>query len=585
MLLFDGAFGTYYALCTAASQRGIAPEFAVRDDPTTVEMIHRQYLSSGANAIKTDTFGVNEALIADKDARFRLIQTAYEIASVAAADYNADVYADIGPIPFSEERRREEGYLELVKMFLSCGARYFLFETMPELTPLLKAVAHIRCERADAVVVISFAVSTDGYTQTGGYYKPLLRAAARYADHAGLNCLCGPVHMKTLLDGLAAEERHLIIMPNAGYPALENGRMMYGSSPEYFAQKAVMLAESGVLGLGGCCGTTPKHILALANALAKRENSAAPTPKRLPLPQERALRRDPLYQHKLHSWCGKPVAVEIPAPDSLDCTFTMQAAQRLKEAGADYITIPDAPLAKARADSILTAAKIARETGVSVIPHMTCRDRNLIAIKGQLIAAGIEGIREILAITGDPVEPSVRGEIKNVFQFSSVGLISYMERLNEEVFRERPFYVCAALNTSAVHFASECKRAQKKIDAGAQCLFTQPIYSEQGVNRVREAKEMLSVPIFVGLMPVAGYKNALFLNNEVTGIDIPESLLEELKGKEKEQVKEISLRYCRELIDAVYDLADGFYLMTPMKKVDFTLELLQYVRMKGRKTE
>lgn len=579
LILFDGGFGTYYEQLTPFYLRNLPPELAVKNDAQTVLQIHRSYLAAGANAIKTDTFGTNLGLTESMEDCKALICAGYELAFIAAAEYGARVYADIGPIGRNADADAAlmtpaEQYAWIADIFLSCGANAFLFETMSELTPLFDAIALIRQKKPQATVIISFAVSQDGYTQTGEYYKQLLQRAQKVADYVGLNCQCGPVHMEKLLAGLDLRSLNCIAMPNAGYPALENGRTVFRSDPAYFAQKTASFASRGVKGVGGCCGTTPEHIAALIEQLGEhRPDSAAK--------QDAAEMVHLRTTYPLVSRFGKPVAVEIPSPVDTDAAFMLEAAHRLKDAGADYITIPDSPLGKAKADSIMMAAKIVREVGIPTIAHMTCRDKNQLAVKGQLLAASMENLHELLVITGDPVQPSLRQNVKQVFSFTSFGLISYLAALNEEVFSAHPFTICAALNTSAANFEKECERAQKKIENGAQYLFTQPVYNEEGIARIKTAKGLLSVPIFVGIMPVAGYKNALFLNNEVAGIDIPDTLLADLKDTSPEQAKAVSVGYAAQLIDALYDTADGFYLMTPLKKVDFTLELVRHIRSRN----
>ncbi len=575
MILFDGGFGTYYEQSLPIYFKNMQPEFAVLRDPEGVAKVHRAYLESGAAAIKTDTFGVNLNLCESKEQALKLIHAGYAIAKQEASAFSAEVYADIGPI--REASDREEQYCFLASSFIECGAERFLFETMSELEVLLPAITLIRKKCPQATVIVSFAVTVDGYTANGEYYIPLLERTQQYADHVGLNCQCGPAHMTELMEKIDHSKLSCIAMPNAGYPSLENGRTVFRNDPEYFALKMEKLISLGIKGVGGCCGTTPAHIKALAARMPKTEVVRESKP--LTAPKAKA-KPDPIVGR-----FQKPIAVELPAPNNTDCSYLIDAAKKVKAYGADFITIPDSPLGNAKADSVMMAAKIRREAGIAVIPHMTCRDKNQLAVKGQLLAASMEEIRDILVITGDAIQPSLRQNVKQVYGFNSFSLISYLAGLNDEVFYEQPFHICAALNTSAANFEAECKRAEKKIQNGAQYLFTQPIFSEEGVERFAYAKEHLNAKLFAGIMPVAGYKNALFLHNEVSGIDIPESLLHALQDKSPEEQRAVSVAYACRLADALYPMADGFYIMTPLKKTELSLALVEHIREKQIKDE
>ncbi len=362
-------------------------------------------------------------------------------------------------------------------------------------------------------------------------------------------------------------------MPNAGYPAVENGRTVFRNDPDYFAQKLQKLLALGISGIGGCCGTTPAHIKAVAELIQHTKPLSTTKPISAAQKPQTAKRPILLVGHK-------PIAVELPAPHDTDCSYLLDAAKKVKACGADFITIPDSPLGNAKADSVMMAAKIRREADIAVIPHMTCRDKNQLAVKGQLLAASMEDIHDILVITGDAIQPSLRHNVKQVYGFNSFSLIAYLAGLNEEVFASRPFGICAALNTSAANFEAECKRAEKKIQNGAAYLFTQPIFSEEGIKRFAYAKAHLNAKIFAGIMPVAGYKNALFLHNEVSGIDIPAHLLAQLKDKSPDEQRAVSVAFACTLADALYEMADGFYIMTPLKRTEMSLALVEYIRQK-----
>jgi len=270
--------------------------------------------------------------------------------------------------------------------------------------------------------------------------------------------------------------------------------------------------------------------------------------------------------------------VEIDPPVDSDMSFGISAGFKLKEAGVDIITVTDSPLARARADSIMVAAKIKREVGIEVLPHISCRDKNRISMKGSLIGASFENINNVLAVTGDPIMQDIFSGKTGVFSFNSYGLISFINQLNSEIFRSSPFAVGAALNVNVKNFDKELTRAVKKVEHGAKYFLTQPMYNDKAVENFILAAETLDVPVLAGLMPPAGYKNAVFLNNEVSGITIDDDFVESLKDKTRQEIVELSTDFCLDIAKKVAHCRGGFYLMTPMKRVDLTVRLTEKIR-------
>lgn len=564
----DGAFGTYYRQVGGRCERC---EEANLFDPETVLRIHREYLQAGADGIKTNTFAVRPSF---SENWRQVLRAGYRLAEEAAGG-EAAVFADIGSIQ-SEERAGEE-YLEVAREFCACGAKNFLFETLAQLDDLLPAVALIRQEVPGARIFVSFAAFSDGYTQKGCDYKDLLRRAAQVEgiEAVGLNCVCGPSHVYRLLSQMDRTGLRLLAMPNAGYPANVGGRTVYEDNPAYFAAKLCDIAGLDVPILGGCCGTTPAHIAMAVQAVEGKPSQevAVPAP---PLQRAQRQGQSPFLTEMQAG--RKAVAVEIDPPEDLDIHRVLSFSKAAKEAGADVITVADSPLARTRADSFLVAARIKREVGIDVLPHLSCRDRNHIAVKGTLLGGAMEGIRNVLAITGDPIISLEHGVSKGVFAFNSYRLISYIKSLSADVLAASPYAVGGALNVNAERFDAELKRAVKKVECGAQFLLTQPIFTWQAEENLRKARNTLSCKLLAGIMPVAGYKNALFLNNEVSGISVPEDLLAALQGKSREEAADISVRFGMEVIRRVFDCCDGFYLMTPLKRIDLTTRLAQEIR-------
>lgn len=563
-MLFDGAFGTYFATLN----RGIrVPELANLYDADTVLSIHNQYISSGAHAIKTNTFGANINLIRDREQTEKIIKKGFQLACEAVKGTDVKVFCDIGPI-YGESRRDE--YVNVADTFIRCGGTQFLFETQHEAEPLKEVISYIREQVSAPVIIVSFAVTRDGFTKSGGYYKSLIaRAHEMGADYVGLNCVCGPAHMLELIKQLDSTKYNLIAMPNAGYPLNSSGKKLYDAHSEYFSEKLAELVKCGVKIVGGCCGTTPLDI--------------CQTAKRLEVTVLSDVTRGSAYPSEVRANDflgddGTVIAVELSPPMNTDASFIIDAARKVREAGANAVTVPDSPMGSARADSLHIAAMLKREAGIRVVPHICCRDRNRIAIKGGLIAANIEGVHDILAVTGDKMTETERADSKNVFNFSSYKLINYINALNSEVFSQSPYGIYAALNVNVNNFENELRRAQRKIKEGAKAFFTQPLFSDKNIENYFIAKKQLNCKIFAGIMPPASYKNALFLNNEVPGIQIPAELVASLRDKDAYEVRKICVSYACSIIDRIKDGCDGYYIMTPMKKIDYSLDIVRYIR-------
>ncbi len=489
---------------------------------------------------------------------------------------DARVFADIGPI-LREDQPVSGEYQDITRIFIECGATNFLFETQACLDPLYSSLALIKKNNPHALVFVSFAVSQEGYTNSGMYYKNLLHVAAEcpHTDIVGLNCSCGPSHMYNLLAALGPIQKPLSAMPNAGYPTTLNGRTVYQDNAVYFSSRLADIYGLGVQVLGGCCGTTPEHIRETVRRVRARQAPPSAAPRNAPTDQKTASKNRLL---KKLAQGKKLLAVELDAPLNPNCAFLIDSARKAQAAGADLATIADSPLARSRADSIMVAARVERETGINVLPHLCCRDRNQIGLQAALIAGKMEGLENIFVVTGDPVSLRDRGEYKGVYHFSASGLISFIRHLNAEIFLDSPYCIGGALNPNAANFSAELKRASQKIESGAEFLLTQPVFSDSAVQNLFLAKKELDCNILAGLLPVAGYKNALFLNNEVPGIQIPGNLICELEGKPAAEAAEVSIRYCMEIVKKTYSSCNGYYIITPLKKTDMVCALIQKIR-------
>ena len=577
-LLFDGAMGTYYKAAP-----GVECEQANLTDPAGVLAVHREYLAAGADAVKTNTFSLPRLAAAHAPGWEQLAQAGWQLAVQAAGETGAAVFADLGPAPDTEAVPAGQVYTAVAKQFAALGARNFLFETLSSDAGLLDAVGAIKAEVPDAFVLVSFAVLPDGYTREGMYCKDLARRMQEsgIVDAVGLNCVSAPGAMRTLAKQLGGT-LPLSVMPNAGYPVVTRTQVKYQGRPEYFARELGRLAAEGTVQiLGGCCGTTPAHIAALRAELDSLPVVEKTTPtEEFSTVKEQTVENEDAFLRKLNAG-EKVIAIELDSPRTADLTGYLEGAKKLQAAGADLLTIADCPIAQARMDSSLVACRVHRELGLCTLPHMTCRDRNLNATKALLLGLYAEGVREVLAITGDPIPTAERDEVKNVYQFNSRKLAQYIVSLAGEG-REMPgpMTVFGALNLNARNFDVELRRAKEKLENGMSGFLTQPVLSAQAVENLKKSRETLGADakILAGIMPVVSQRNAIFMENEVNGIHVDDAIIQKFEGLDRAAGEELGLEVSVQAAKAAAPYADGFYLMTPFNRVALMERLIARLR-------
>ncbi|WP_102493161.1 bifunctional homocysteine S-methyltransferase/methylenetetrahydrofolate reductase [Selenomonas felix] len=562
-LIFDGGMGTYYAQKTHTRGKGV--ELANIETPIVVEGIHTEYLRAGAQAIKTNTFAANRIVYQGEEALVQgILRTGWELAARAAEPFGAYVFADIGPVAGLPPADIAEEYRFLSDTFLALGAKNFLFETNSSMEGLVETAAHIKQIVPDAFVLTSFAALSGGYTRDGLFVEELIRTAAEsgYIDAVGFNCVSGVQSMKELVHLIGTCPLPLSLMPNAGHPIVIDGRTFYESAPDYFGKGLAAIVREGVSIAGGCCGTTPEHIRALCKAL---EGGTAAEGERVR--QERTEltpSRSPFFEALK---AGEiPIAVELDPPDTGNADKFMAGARELQAAGVHAITIADNPIARARMDAAMLAGRVRRSLGIEPIPHMTCRDRNLNAIKSILLGLSAEGIHNMIAITGDPIPTAERDEVKSVYQFNSRKLSAFIKSLGErgDVI---PFHVFGALNVNAKHFPSQLGLAKKKMEAGMTGFFTQPVLSAQAKENLRTARDTLPGALILGgIMPVVSERNARFMESEITGIHVEERIINAYHGLDREAAEELAVELSLGIARDIKPYIDGYYIITPFSR-------------------
>lgn len=576
-LVFDGAMGTYYA--SIADNPFSHCEMANLYDPNTILKIHRQYIAAGCQAIKTNTFGANPvSLDCDFDVVAEVIKQGYRLAQEACQGTDVIVFADIGPIPEEDETDLGNQYRKIADLFLALGASNFLFETFSSDEYLAELACYIKDKQPQAYIIVSFAVSPEGLTRLGKSGRKLLEAISLVPtiDACGFNCFSGPSHLLDYIKTIDIAGKTISIMPNSGYPTIINNRTFFQTTKEYFAAKMLDIARQGAAIVGGCCGTTPDYIQETVNRLhAFRPDQVRIKAQADKVPQPKAPASNVLID-KINAG-QKIIAVELDPPIDTDMDFFMNSARTLKDQGVDAITIADCPLARARVDSSLMACKLKRELDITTIPHMTCRDRNINAAKALLLGLNIEGINNVLVVTGDPVPTAQRDEIKGIFSFNSAILARYISNFNETVFSS-PFNICAALNVNSRNFTAQLQRAQKKIDNGVNMFLTQPILGQFALDNLKQARTVLDARILGGIIPIVSYKNACFMNNEIAGITVADDIIELYRDLSKEEAGELAVAISTQMAEKMSAYVDGYYLIMPFKRIDLISAIISGIK-------
>lgn len=589
-LLFDGAMGTCFASLPGHTDERC--ELANLTEPELIRSIHQAYLDAGCHAIKTNTFTVS-ADIAQRqfDTAQDIIQAASRLALDCAESRSKEVYifADIGPAPEDTMISRAENYQTQADYFLKQGIENFLLETLLTDDGIPEFARYLKAKCPNAFLIISFAVSFDGSTREGFLGQTLYQRTAGLSevDAVGFNCVSGPHHLLNYikrLDRSGNPEKLLSVMPNAGYPTVLGRRTVFQGTPEYFGEQLAQIAQSGASIIGGCCGTTPEHIAQAAIKLSElphRSISQSQTQPSAAIPNTSPkISSDIQPNTQSNSLAEKlnrgqsVIAVELDPPVDDQIGFFFDGVQALRDAGADAVTIADCPIGRPRADSSLLACKIKRELGVEPLPHMTCRDRNLNAIKALLLGLSIEGVHNVLLVTGDPIPTEDRAEVKSVFNFNSRKLARYVQSLNESVL-QTPFQIFGALNLNAKNFSIQLKLAQEKEANGVTGFLTQPVLSQEALENLKRAHEILHGKILAGIYPVVSYKNACFLSNEISGMAICDEIIQLYRDQDRDAAEALAVRISTQIAQEVRPYSDGLYLMTPFKRVSLMTKILK----------
>jgi len=599
VLVADGAMGSVLFEATGAQR--CFEELNITQ-PEAVFRVHQAYIEAGAQIIETNTFGANRVKLtalglAEQAVAFnhRGVKIAREAREAAA--HEVLIAGSIGPLgvgPGVREIPREEifdVYRQQAQALEERGVDLFILETFSSLDLLLAAIDAIRSFSALPVVAqMTFAeegTTIDG-TRSG---EAAARLAAQNVQAIGANCTLGPQSLLGILEGLGGTGKPLSAMPNVGFPKRVGDRIVYPrSSPEYFSLFAREAVAMGARIIGGCCGTTPEHIRAVAESVkklrpAEASKTAAPAKVRVrsEAPAEvQAAKREPesgLWRKLQAAQFALSVEIDPPKGISLDRVFD-QVDKVISTGCVDTIDINSGTLARVGMDAMMVAGAL-EARGVETIPHLTTRDLNLIGLQAVLLGAWtVGGVRNVLAITGDPPSVGDHPETSGVYEIDSVGLVRVIKRLNQgtdwagkTLGGSTNYAIGVALNPVADDLDYEIKRFFDKVEAGAHFAMTQPLFDPAHWEAfLKRVGGKLPVPVMVGIWPLSSYAQALRLNNEVPGISIPAPVLKEMEAAGT-GARNCGFAVARRMLAWARTEVAGAYLIPPFKRYEEVLEL------------
>lgn len=581
----DGAMGTYFERLYGSEE---IPEKAVKKHPEWIKEIHKEYLLYGADIVRSNTFAL-ASVCKNREELKQSIEENVNALFWAIDEYRKEfggktIYpaASIGPVRVSTEEEEEAAYQTycfMVDEFIRLGFSLFVLETFSDIGMAKRVAAYIKAQGKENTVFLHFVFNKMGYTRYGYGMQRLVDEIQKEesVDVIGFNCGIGAAHMNEFLEKVVFQkDTFLSVLPNAGYQQELGSRDMYVNNQHYFAKYVRQLVEKGANIIGGCCGTTPEHIAELRKILDENNH---PYSKKIGVDEkEKISRTGTAFEQKLARG-EKVFVVELDSPYTGSADKFVEGAFRLKENGVDLVTISDSPMAKPRADAFQMAVYVKNKTGLDMMPHIACRDRNLIGLHSAFLGAYINDIRNLLIITGDPVAREDREMITPVFDFNSIKLMEYVKNMNREVFGGDGFCYGGALNYATGKLENIAIRMQKKMESGCSFFLTQPMYSDEDMERVRKLKEMTGAKIFGGIMPLVSLKNARFIQNEMPGIHVPDEIVESYhEGQTREEAEKTAIRVSVEIGKKMADFVDGYYIMTPFHRVTLVNKIIEKLR-------
>ena len=604
-VVFDGAMGT------ALYERGMLYtqcfDEANLSKPDLVRQIHESYLAAGAEVVETNTFGANHYRLAAHGLEQKVAEINRAGVNIAreTAGARAWVAASVGPtglmmktVKAEEHDRIRAAFREQAAALCEVGVDALVLETFRQTDEIQLALEGVRAGSRGAVPVVAL-VSFDafGTMADGKGPEETARLLKEWGANAiGVNCADGPAGVFETVTRMLGAGLPVVAQPNAGLPHRIEGRFAYMATPEYFLVYGRRLFKAGVHGVGGCCGTTPEHVKKIAAAArmlggtgqtepgaggGMRDDDAprvetAPGVRVLPTAEKGVLGRKLALREFI-------VSVEVNPPPGLVLDKALEGARLLRDGGVDVINVADGARASARMGNLALCMRILERLEMPTLMHVTTRDRNLLGLVAHLLAAHEVGVRDLVVVTGDPPKMGDFPDATAVYDLDSIGLLRLVRGLNHGVdpggkaLGGATEFLCATgAEPAALDYERELRRLRAKRDAGAELVMTQPVYDPTVLDRFLTDVAPLGLPVLVGLLPLASYRNAEFLHNEVPGMTIPEETRERMRkagGGERGRAEGVAI--AREMLVRVKERVAGAYVMPPFGRYELALDVIR----------
>jgi len=594
-VLCDGAMGTLLL------SKGIFIDRCYDElnvsQPSLIQGIHLEYLQAGADVIETNTFGANSFRLAKHGCADKLAEInrrGARLAREAAKSFDAFVAGAVGPLGIRIEplgkialsEARDAFRLQIAALNEE-GVDLLILETFGYLEELHQAILAARDVNPALPVVAQVTIDEDGNCLDGSspeHYGPQLQAWG--ADVVGINCSVGPVPVLDALERVRAVTTvSLSAQPNAGMPRPVEGRTVFLSSPEYMASYAEKFVNAGVSLVGGCCGTTPKHIHEMKGRL-KRHLVPSTKADRKAVPVARPVEPPPMAER---SQLGRKIAngefvvmVEVVPPKGTDSTKEIEGTKLLKSNGVDAVNIPDSPRASARLSNQALCLMVAQQVGIEPVLHYTCRDRNVLGIQSDLLGASALGIRNLICITGDPPKMGDYPDATAVFDVDAIGLVNIVHNLNHgldigsnPIGTGTKFVIGIGANPGVSNIDEEIRRFEYKVQAGAEYAVTQPVFDLRLFEDFLRRIEHCHIPVIAGIWPLVSTRNAEFMKNELR-VSVPDDIIARMtRVSTGEAARAEGVAIAREMLLSVRDMVEGAQISAPQGRYSLALDVLE----------
>lgn len=594
IVIFDGATGTEFYkrdFFINNSYEGLC-----LTNPKVVSEIHRSYVEAGAEVITTNTYGANRNKLSRHGLgeKVREINTAAVELARAECGEDALVCGSVGPIGDCHgaalDAKQLAGILaEQIDALECAGADFIIFESISSNGDLENAYNALEL-KSQIPFMFSFNVDRDLDMPHGESLTPLLKVIDAHAlkpTALGLNCGAGVEAMLGALEKLLPlTDYPVIAQPNAGMPKSVDNRMIYMCSPEYLTTYALRYVNLGVRGIGGCCGIGPQHIrdivrsirpLAKTHIIHKTAELKVEDQLLEPVPVE----KKSMLAAKIArgEWV---TTVEITPPRGYDLAGTIEKAIQCREAGIDAINLPDGPRASSRISPIITAIELQEKAGIEVILHFCCRDKNIIGMQADLLGCACKKINNILFITGDPPKLGDYPFASAVFDVDSIGILKIQSRLNRGIDiggkttgMPTSIFAGAGADPNAIDMNREIRRLREKVEAGAEYIITQPVFSVEPLLKFIDSIKDLKIPVIAGIWPLASYRNAEFMKNEVPGVVVPDEVMERMARAETREAQRLEgIEIARECVAAIRCAVQGIQVSAPFGNVNSAIAVI-----------